>query len=127
MLSMDVARTSATAPGPVQPEESAMNSNGTRRGVRFALFATLLTSFATALLAPPPVQARITGIVIDAANSQNPTYGGTVFPESGATYEKITGRAHGEVDPADPLNALITDIALAPKDPVTGNVKYSVD
>jgi len=30
-------------------------------------------------------------------------------------YETLTGRAFGELDPYDPQNALITDIALAPR------------
>jgi Alpha/beta hydrolase domain len=30
-------------------------------------------------------------------------------------YEKITGKAYGELDPADPKNALITDIQFAPR------------
>jgi hypothetical protein len=32
-----------------------------------------------------------------------------------ANTEKLTGRFYGEVDPPDPLNALITDIRLAPR------------
>ena len=33
---------------------------------------------------------------------------------AGQPYQQLTGRAFGELDPADPLNALITDIELAP-------------
>lgn len=84
---------------------------------------------AVALLASPPAQAKITSIVIDGANSQNPTFGGTVFAESGATYQKISGRAFGEVIPTDPHNSVIVDINLADPakvNPTTGGVKYSV-
>ena len=44
----------------------------------------------------------------------------------GATgqYEKLVGRVQGEVDPTDPLNSLITDIALAPRN-ARGMVEYS--
>ena len=38
-------------------------------------------------------------------------------------YETIAGRAWGELDPNDPQNALITDIALAPKN-ANGKVEY---
>jgi len=39
-------------------------------------------------------------------------------------YRKIRGRAFGELDPANPLNAIINDIALAPRN-ARGNVEYS--
>src|SRR5262249_3631496 len=41
-------------------------------------------------------------------------------------YEKLVGRAYGEVDPSDPRNALITDIALAPRN-ASGMVEYATD
>jgi hypothetical protein len=50
-----------------------------------------------------------------------------VAPPPGAErigpFEHVVGRIHGEVDPADPKNALITDLALAPRDP-RGMVAY---
>ena len=39
-------------------------------------------------------------------------------------YEKLVGRATGEVDPNDPKNALIVDINLAPRNS-RGMVEYS--
>jgi hypothetical protein len=42
---------------------------------------------------------------------------------AGPTHERITGNAHGELDPADPKNAVITDIDLAPRN-VRGKVEY---
>jgi hypothetical protein len=39
-------------------------------------------------------------------------------------YERITGTAIGELDPADPLNAIITDIQFAAKSS-TGKVEYA--
>ena len=41
-------------------------------------------------------------------------FGGMSFGAVGQ-YETIVGRATGEVDPSDPLNAIITDIQLAPR------------
>ena len=38
-------------------------------------------------------------------------------------YEKITGKAHGQLDPGDPRNALITDIQFAPRN-ASGKVEY---
>jgi ABC-type glycerol-3-phosphate transport system substrate-binding protein len=60
-----------------------------------------------------------------AAPSENPTFGGTTFGPVGA-YRKIIGTATGTLDPADPHNAVITDIQLAPKN-ADGLVEYSMD
>ena len=49
-------------------------------------------------------------------------FGGYSFPGVGQ-YEVITGVASGEVNPADPLNAIITDLQLAPRNG-NGNVAY---
>jgi hypothetical protein len=77
---------------------------------------------AAAVLAAPLAQARITSIEI--TSIERPTFGGTTFGAVGA-YEKLRGKAHGEVDPTDRRNALITDIELAPR--TDGKVKYSMD
>src|SRR4051812_8028696 len=68
----------------------------------------------------------ITKIVIDPATSEAVTFGGTTFGAVGA-YQKIRGVAFGQLDPNDPQNTVITDMALAVKDPATGGVKYSMD
>jgi hypothetical protein len=52
-------------------------------------------------------------------------FGGASFGKVGS-YEKIEGRAFGELDPANPLNAVITDIRLAPRN-ARGMVEYAVD
>ena len=68
---------------------------------------------ATALAWGPPVEARVTRIVIDAT-----------APITGQpNYEQLTGRAWGELDPLDPRNAIITDLELAPKNG-DGKVEY---
>jgi hypothetical protein len=70
-----------------------------------------------------PAEARITKIVITRVES--PTFQGAVFDGVGQ-YEKIVGRAFGEVDPNDPRNAVITDIAFAPRN-ARGMIDYSTD
>jgi alpha/beta hydrolase family protein len=74
-----------------------------------------VAALAGALAPAAPVQARVTKIVID---QQAP------LSSSGQTipYEQISGRAFGELDPADPLNAIIQDIDLG-KD-ADGKVRY---
>lgn len=81
----------------------------------------------TSTPATPPT-VGITKIVMDTANSQKATFGGTTFGTSGSvgTYDKIRGTAYGVIDPADPKNQVITDIALAKKN-AQGLVEYSVD
>ena len=73
---------------------------------------------------PPDVaEARITKIQI--TTMESPTFGGYAWPGVGQ-YEKIVGKAFGEVDPFDPKNAVIVDIQLAPRNP-GGKVEYSFD
>src|SRR5258708_40371637 len=80
---------------------------------------------ASAMLAAPAADARITKIVVDTALSQKPTFGGFSWPGVGQ-YEKIIGTAYGEVNPSDPRNSVIVDIELAPHN-ASGNVEYSFD
>ena len=42
---------------------------------------------------------------------------------AGPTHERISGKAHGELDPSDPKNSVITDIELAPRN-ARGKVEY---
>jgi hypothetical protein len=76
-----------------------------------------------ALLAATPADAHITKIQINVKES--PTFGGFSWPGVGQ-YEKLAGKAFGEVDPSDPKNAVIADIQFAPKN-AHGNVEYSFD
>jgi hypothetical protein len=71
----------------------------------------------------PAAEAHITKVEITATES--PTFGGYSWPGVGQ-YEKLVGRAFGEVDPTDPKNAVIVDIGLAPRN-ARGNVEYSFD
>jgi hypothetical protein len=70
-----------------------------------------------------PAEARITKIAIETRTS--PAFGGASFGAVGQ-YEQLTGVAFGEVDPKDPLNAVITDIKRAPRNS-RGMVEYSMD
>ncbi|HEX3137209.1 MAG TPA: hypothetical protein VHT22_06350, partial [Casimicrobiaceae bacterium] len=79
-----------------------------------ALFRQHNIAFALAIfIAAAPAHARITRIVIDETIS--PAFcKGAVCAAYGSAgqYEQLAGRAFGELDPRDPLNALIQDVAL---------------
>jgi len=83
-----------------------------RIGIASALAAGALAGVSLA-------DARTTQIQI---LTQGIAFGGYSFPGVGQ-YEFITGVASGEVDPTDPKNAVITDIALAPRN-AAGHVTY---
>ncbi|MCC7044292.1 MAG: hypothetical protein IT183_10535, partial [Acidobacteria bacterium] len=70
-----------------------------------ALILTLIATFASSATAEV---IRITIVTRQPWNSGQPF--GAVGP-----YEQIKGIAIGEIDPADPRNAVITDIDLAPR------------
>ena len=75
------------------------------------------------LMLASDVDARITKIQI--TTKESPTFGSYSWPGVGQ-YEKIVGKAFGEVDPADPKNSVIVDILLAPRN-ANGRVEYSFD
>ncbi|AMJ61858.1 alpha/beta hydrolase domain-containing protein [Bosea sp. PAMC 26642] len=78
---------------------------------------------AACLLAPlQTAQARITRIEIVRSE---PAFGGQSFGTVGV-YERITGKAFGEVDPDNPANIRIQDIKLAPRN-ARGMVEYTTD
>jgi alpha/beta hydrolase family protein len=62
----------------------------------------------------PSADARVTRIIIDATAN---------LTGQDIAYQTLTGRAFGELDPMDRHNALITDIALAPRN-TNGKVEY---
>lgn len=71
-----------------------------------------------ALLLPASASAQITRLEILSRTTSNDPAFGSVGP-----YEIIKGRAHGDLDPRDRLNAIIQDIALAPRN-ARGRVPY---
>ncbi len=97
------------------------NAFGGNRETLWGLWLALALAGAVALA--PAAEARITRI--DITSVESPTFGGTSFGSAGA-YEKLRGKAFGEVDPADARNAIITDIELAPRN-ASGKVEYSMD
>ena len=74
-------------------------------------------------LAASAAHAVVTRIAIDRIDS--PTFDGRDFGTAGR-YEKLSGRAFGEVDPNDPRNAGIVFIQEAPRN-ARGRVEYVVD
>src|SRR6266513_3026308 len=89
------------------------------------LYATCAGALAAMALlgAGTTADARITSIVI--STKASPAFGGQSFGKAGQ-YEQLDGTASGEIDPKDPLNAVIQDIELAPRNS-RGMVEYSMD
>jgi hypothetical protein len=85
--------------------------------------ACCLSLTGVVLCGTPSAQARVTQVVITATES--PTFGGKSFGAVGQ-YERVSGQIVGEVDPKNPVNAVIVDIDLAPKNP-NSTVTYSTD
>ena len=82
---------------------------------------TQLALVLAAVLIAPAAEARITRIEI--TTTESPTFGGFSWPNVGQ-YEKIVGKAFGEVNPHDRQNRDIVDIEFAPRNN-RGNVEYS--
>lgn len=78
----------------------------------------------TALIAAATAaEAKI--VKLEVTRVESPTFEGRSFGKVGQ-YEKIVGRAHGEVDPNDARNAVIVDIKNAPKN-ARGMVEYDTN
>jgi hypothetical protein len=103
------------------PPRRGSGCESTRKGKRVRLAGAALLPLAVLAFAPA-ADAGITAIRID---SRAPAFNGQSFGSVGP-YENLVGVAFGEVDPEDPLNAIITDIALAPRNS-RGMVEYSMD
>jgi len=103
-----------------------MTGSGHRR-IRSATITSALGTTALALalaaLASSQAEAKITRIEINKVES--PTFEGKAFGSVGQ-YEKLVGRAYGEVDPKDKRNAVIVDIQNAPRN-ANGMVEYDTD
>jgi hypothetical protein len=83
--------------------------------------ACLITVGVGLLGLAPGANARVTQLHI--TQTETPTYAGAEFGSVGQ-YERIDGTITGEVDPKDPLNAVIVDIDRAPKN-ANGTVGYT--
>ena len=77
----------------------------------------------TACSGPPRPETGVIRLEIERVES--PTFEGEAFGDVGP-YEKLVGRFHAELDPADRRNAIITDIDKAPRNE-KGHVEYSAD
>jgi hypothetical protein len=75
------------------------------------------------LVAASAADAHVTKIQI--LQKESPTFGGYAFKDVGQ-YEKLVGKAYGELDPNDPKNAAIVDIKLALRN-ARGKVEYAFD
>ena len=82
----------------------------------FAIIGTLVA------VAPAAVQAELTRVEIA---SRVDVLNGKAWGEVGP-YEKIQGKAYFAVDPANPRNQVIADVALAPRNKA-GKVEFSAD
>jgi hypothetical protein len=74
-----------------------------------------------------PSEAYVQQIVIDQTSTANynPILLGSSTPGPSVSYTIYTGRVFGLISPTHPLNAVITDINLAPKS--GGLVSYVAD
>ena len=84
----------------------------------FKTFLILLTLAAS--LAPRSSEARVIRFVVE---QKRPLAEGTTFGNAGA-YERLDGTAYFEVDPKDPLNAVIVNLDKAPRN-ARGMVEFS--
>src|SRR5258708_36013127 len=105
-------------------EAEAVNILGPQPAGRMGAFlrVTLACVLAVAFAAVP-AHARVKKVQI--SGKESPTFGGYAWPGVGQ-YEKIVGKAFGEIDPNDSKNAVIVDLQLAPRN-ATGKVDYSFD
>jgi alpha/beta hydrolase family protein len=94
------------------------------------LRAALAALLVSGLVFAPITQAQQTlasaGITrLEITSVESPTFEGRSFGDVGQ-YEKLVGRAYGQVDPTDSRNSVIVDLDLAPRN-AAGMVEYSAD
>jgi hypothetical protein len=85
---------------------------------RWLLFAVIGLLFVVGL--PRPSGARVVRFVVEQRRS---FAGGTSFGNVG-TYERLDGTAYMEVDPSDPLSAVVVNLDKAPRN-ARGMVEYT--
>ena len=89
---------------------------------RHARRAACAVAVLGAVACAAPAEARITRLEIARVE---PAFGGRSFGAVG-TFERVVGRAYGEVDPRAPASAAIQDVGLAPTN-ARGMVEYATD
>jgi hypothetical protein len=80
-----------------------------------------LSTVLAASLLIAPAYARIVRVVIEQRDAA--AFQAQAFGQIG-TYQRLSGRVYGELDPKSPLNSIITDIEFAPRN-ARGMVEYS--
>src|SRR6266513_1349566 len=100
-----------------------MRDNASQMKNPFFRVAVICIVAVVAALSALPAQAHVRKIQITA--KQSPAFGGYSWPGVGQ-YEKIVGKAFGELDPKDPKNKIIVDLQLAPRN-ARGKVEYAFD
>src|SRR2546428_1496542 len=88
--------------------------------IRVMFKKSLILLVLTVALAPWPADARVVRFVVE---QKRPLAEGTTFGSAGG-YERLDGTAYFEVDPKDPLNAIIVNLDKAPKN-ARGMVEFS--
>src|SRR6266851_1398498 len=88
--------------------------------MRGTAIVPLLTGCALLAALPRVTEAKVVRFVVQ---QRGPFAEGATFGGTGA-YERLTGTAYFEVDPNDPLNAVIVDLDLAPRN-ARGRVEFS--
>jgi len=82
--------------------------------MRASAWREALASVALLLLVTAPGRAQITRLSVERTDA---------LGHDG--YERLTGHAYGELDPEHPLNAIVTDLAFAPRN-ARGMVAYAM-
>src|SRR5260370_3749859 len=111
---------------PVEDHKPVLIEGLVRQTAAARINGFMRVTFACVLMAAcaaAPAHAHVKKIQVTARES--PTFGGYSWPSVGQ-YEKIVGRAFGELDSTDPKNAVIVDLQLAPRN-AEGKVEYSFD
>lgn len=90
-----------------------MSSNAISKFSRRASIGAVVA--AAVMVWTAPSDARVARIVVDTTTA--------ITGPGGELYQELTGRAFGELDPADAHNTLITDIGNAPKN-AKGSAEY---
>ncbi len=84
-------------------------------------FVLLTIGVLVATMVPRTSEARVVRFVIE---QRQPFAEGVEWGTSGAYERRLVGTAYLEVDPGDPLNALIVDLDKAPRN-ARGKVEFS--
>src|ERR1700704_1405870 len=83
-------------------------------------FAAVAIAFVCSAVITEARVTRIEIVRVEPVESPSPVAEG---PIQTPQYERMSGKFYGELDPADPENALITDIQFAPRN-ARGKVEY---